>query len=75
MEGIQLTDEELSEEAGCARTSLYRMPVFMRIRGILKALGKNDLPRGSIDVHRGGNHEGSYVEAWADPRHDEDEDS
>jgi hypothetical protein len=70
-QGVTQTDDELADYAGCARTSIYRMPVFMRIRAYVRALGKAALPRGSKTTNTDGFLETSRLEAW---RNDQDED-
>lgn len=64
MQDPTLSDAEVAAIAGCARTSLYRMPEFRKIRNLLKAQGKAEMPRG-YKVRDTGNHGGTGVmEAW-----------
>jgi hypothetical protein len=68
LEGLNLSDKELADFAGCARTSIYRMPVFQRIRANIRALGKADLLRGSKNVNHDSYEKTTSVEAF-DPNH------
>ncbi len=51
------TDTQIAEAVGCNRTSLYKMPDFVKARKILKQ-AKSDIPRGEK------NGEDGTVDAW-----------
>ena len=51
------TGAEIAGAAGCSRTSLYRMPDFVRAKEILQQ-AKEDMPRGSKNGDDG------TIEAW-----------
>ena len=51
------SDAEIAKAAGCNRTSLYRMPDFLKARQILRQ-GKANIPKGSKNAEDG------TLEAW-----------
>jgi hypothetical protein len=68
-----LSDAQLCEAVGISRTSLYRMPLFRKVRGILKAQGKQALPRGRKAAAKDGFDGRASLEAWQVDDDDEDD--
>jgi hypothetical protein len=60
----ELSDAEVANLAGCARTSLYRMQGFRTARAFLKAQGKANLPRGYKVRDGAENDDVGTLEAW-----------
>lgn len=59
-----LSDSELAKIAGCNRASLYRMPVFVKVRALQEWIGKQSMPRGLKCSNKDSPDNGTQFEAW-----------
>lgn len=69
-----LKDAEIAERVGCHPKSLRRMPGYKKLRALLQAQAKEDLPRGYRFVDRDGHRPTTCLEAFAHDQDNEAED-
>jgi hypothetical protein len=65
------TNEQIAEEIGVHRGSLYRMKEFLKLRARIRAIGRQELPHGTKVVNQDDPRASNGLEAWDNEPDDE----